>query len=166
MQSITVKQLSKENFEKYGVYTDLMDPMHPFYKRGQPQFYSDLLKVDLGKHTGASISVGIEKKRSKNTIEFAEFHRYTGEGMMALNDDVIIYLAPATGKKVPPFSYFEAFYIPKGVFVSIKAGIWHGCQLPVKQETVYNMIVLPELTYANDMYCYFFKEEEKISIRL
>lgn len=164
MDDIHVRPLTQESFQEYGRFVDLMNPRNSLYKQGEPQFYSDLQKVSMGTRTEISVSVGAEMKRSENLIQFAEFHSYSEEGMLALDGDVIIYTAPATRKKIPPFLNFQAFYVPRGVFVVLKTGIWHGCQLPVQNQIVHNMILLPELTYANDTYCYYFKEDEQIKI--
>lgn len=164
MQHIEIKTLDIEAFGRYGSFANLLKPLSPLYEKGEPQFYSDLLNIDLGGSTGASISVGLEKHRDKNIIEFAEFHRFTSEGILPLDGDVILYLAPATGKEQPPFSCFEAFYIPRGTFVLLNQGVWHGCQFPVTEEYVRNLIVLPRCTYMNDTYVYSFREDEKISI--
>lgn len=164
MEKVIVKELSHDAFRPYGEYCDLLNPRNPLYAQGQPQFYSDIQRINTEIAGGLSVSVGLENKRESNMIEFAEFHSHTDEGMLPLDGDVIVYFAPATGKKLPPFSNFEAFLIPAGTFITIRQGVWHGCQLPVEKETVRSLILLPEMTYANDTYCYFFEKDQRICI--
>ncbi len=164
MKKIQVKELSLENFGQYGSFTDILNPRHPFYKEEQLQFYPDKTQINLGNSTSASISVSLEEKRRENVIEFAEIHHNTGEGMVCLDDDVIIYCAPATGREEVPLDYMEAFYVPKGVLVTLKMRVWHGSQFPVNQEKAHIIIILPEKTYAKDCICKFLEPEKQIEI--
>lgn len=164
MKTIHVQQLTNDNFRLYGSFTNLLEPTHPFFKKGQPQFYSDLISAQLSENT-VSLSVCLEEKREKNIIEFAEIHNHTEELMIPLSGDVIIYCAPPTETSDVPFDYLEAFYIPKGTAVKLHRGVWHGCQFPVTDQYVQILCLLPERTYANDCFCYFFKEEEQILVQ-
>lgn len=164
MKKIEVQPLTTAAFQPYGDFRNLLEPKCCLYENGQPQFYSDLQRIYLGGNTNVAVSVGLEQKREENIIEFAEFHSKTDEAMLPLDGDVIVYFAPAMGKKMPPFEKFEAFLIPKGTLVTVRQGVWHGCQLPVQNEYVRSLILLPPMTYANDTYCYFFEEEQKIWI--
>lgn len=163
MKQIHALPLTAENFDEYGSFTDLLDPRHPFHTPGQPQFYPDRDILRLGGNE-IGISVGIEARRERNVIEFAEFHHHTGEGILCLDDDIIIYCAPATETPEVPFAYLRAFQVPRGTMVCLKPGVWHGCQFPVNKEMAHTLILLPERTYAKDCVCIFFENEDKIEI--
>ena len=50
----------------------------------------------------------------------------TWEGIVALDDDMIIHVAPASaGAPVPELT--RAFIVPKGTMVKINTAIWHLC---------------------------------------
>lgn len=163
MKEIRLTKLTKENFEEYGTYTDLLNPRHPFYEAGQPQFYPDRTTVAIGKEGNLGISVSQEFKRD-NVIEFAEIHQKTEEAMVCLDDDVIIYCAPATETKELPLDYVQAFFIPKGTLVTIKPGVWHGCQFLQNLEVGHVLVLLPERTYAKDCVLVELKEDDQIRI--
>ncbi len=163
MRTITLTELTKENFEEYGTFTDLLNPRHPFYEVGQPQFYPDRTTVNLGKEGALGISVSQEFKR-ENIIEFAEIHQKTDEAFVCLDDDVIIYCAPASESEKIPLEYVQAFYVPKGTLVTIKQGVWHGSQFLQNQEVGHVLVLLPERTYAKDCIFTELGEDEQIKI--
>lgn len=165
MKVIKAKPLTKESFAEYGTFVDLMHPLHPFYKPGQPQFYPDRTTVNIGNEGSVGISISQEFKRG-NVIDSAEYHQNTEEGMLCLDDDVIIYCAPATQKPEVPFDYIEAFFVPKNVLVTLKPGVWHGCQFLQNLDVGHVLILLPERTYAKDCVVVQFTEEEKIKVEL
>lgn len=164
MKTIQAKKLTVEGFARYGSFVDLLHPTSPLIPKGQPEFYSDLIFAELGGETTVALSVGLEERRQDNIIEFCEFHRKTGEGIVPLDGDVIIYCAPPTEKETPPFEHIEAFLVPAGTAVTLRRGVWHGTQFPVSQQRVSTLILLPERTYAEDCVLYFFAEEEKIRV--
>ena len=91
----------------------------------------------------------IEVKKDDRIVKCAEYHTTTWEGIVALDDDMIIHVAPASaGTPVPQLA--KAFLVPKGSMVKINAAIWHLCPLPANNEVLHAMIILPECTYAND----------------
>ena len=165
MKTITAQPLRCEDFREYGEYTDLCDPRHPFRAEAEPQFYPDRAVLRLGDEGPAGISVSIEAKRAENVIEFAEFHQNTGEGLLCLDDDVIIYCAPASDTAEVPLDYLRAFYVPRGTFVCLKPGVWHGCQFPVHEKLAHILIVLPERTYARDCTCVYLQDGQKLLVR-
>lgn len=164
MKTICATPITVENFKEYGSYTDLLNPEHPFCAPGQPQFYPDRELLRLG-DTSVGISVCLETKKERNVIEFAEFHHNTGEGILCLDDDILFYCAPATETAEVPLEHLKAFLVPKGTFVCLKPGVWHGCQFPVSKEAAHILIVLPERTYAKDCICIFFEDADKIEIQ-
>ena len=87
--------------------------------------------------------------KDERIVKAAEYHTTTWEGIVALDDDMIIHVAPASaGAPVPELT--RAFIVPKGTMVKINAAIWHLCPLPLNNEVLHAMIILPECTYAND----------------
>lgn len=45
---------------------------------------------------------------------------------------------------------FEAFLVPKGTVVRLKAGVLHGTQFPVDRDDATVIVMLPERTFATD----------------
>ena len=74
-----------------------------------------------------------------------------------------IAVAPASaGAPVPELT--RAFIVPKGTMVKINAAIWHLCPLPLNNEVLHAMIILPECTYANDCTVVDFEEKDWFKI--
>lgn len=85
--------------------------------------------------------------------------------ILPLNDDMIIHVAPASaGTPVPELT--QAFVVPRGTLVKINTAIWHMAPLPVHEEELQAMIILPECTYANDCTVVDYPEEEWIRIEV
>jgi ureidoglycolate lyase len=93
-----------------------------------------------------------------------EYHTFTGEGILPLDGDIYVHLAPPTPKGVIPMDKVEAFFVPKGTLLSIRMGVWHGAPFAAGSEPVNVMCVLPERTYANDGYFHMVPEDEQIKI--
>lgn len=164
MKQIVSKIITAENFQEYGTIFNVLDPRHPMRKIGEPQFYPDRAVITVGSSPRIGMSACIETRREKNVIEFAEIHHKTGEGMISLEDDVIIYTAPATEEDIVPLDYIEAFRVPRGTLVTLHPGIWHGCQFPISSDKVHVLIILPERTYADDCFIQMLNETEQIEI--
>ena len=85
--------------------------------------------------------------------------------ILPLNDDMIVHVAPASaGTPVPELT--KAFIVPKGTLVKIHTAVWHLAPLPVHEEELQALIILPECTYANDCTVVDFKEEDQFIIEL
>ena len=101
--------------------------------------------------------------KDERIVKAAEYHTTTWEGIVALDDDMIIHVAPASaGAPVPELT--RAFIVPKGTMVKINAAIWHLCPLPLNNEVLHAMIILPECTYANDCTVVDFEEKDWFKI--
>ena len=105
----------------------------------------------------------IAVRKDERIIKAAEYHTTTWEGIVALDDDMIIHVAPASGG-VPVPELAKAFIVPKGCMVKINAAIWHLCPLPLNNEELHAMIILPECTYANDCTVVAFEEKDWFKI--
>jgi ureidoglycolate lyase len=132
-------------------------------------FFPDLIKLDFGGQTLPTISVCQVKKAEKNIVSFMEAHRYTCEGLVPLDGDIIIFVGPPPFGDPPQFSVkaLEAFIVPRGSFVKINPLIVHGTQYPVGVEEAHIICMLPGRTFANDMLaCMVEKDEDKAEIVL
>ena len=84
----------------------------------------------------------IAVRKDERIVKMAEYHTTTWEGIVALDDDMIIHVAPASaGTPVPELT--KAFLVPKGCMVKINAAIWHLCPLPVNYVVLHSIIFYP-----------------------
>jgi ureidoglycolate lyase len=154
MYQIKVQQLSPEKFRKYGVYQNLLDNASLAENSIIPQgFFADLLTLDFGSTTLPTVSVCHVKKAEKNIIAFLEAHKYTCEGLLPIDADVVIFVGSPLGEEMGKFSVkqLEAFYVPKGTFVKLNPLIVHGSQYVVDAEEAHILCMLPGRTFNNDM---------------
>ena len=162
MKKLIAKPLTKENFQKYGEFQNLLDDESLAKKSIFPQgFFADVIKLDFGTTTLPTISVCQVKKQEKNVIRMLEAHKYTCEGLLPLDADVIIFVGrPLPGRKFS-VDTVEAFVVPKGTFVRLDPLILHGTQFPVDADTAHIVCMLPGRTFMNDMMAEFLPEEDQ-----
>ena len=79
-----------------------------------------------------------------------------------MDDDAVINVAPPSKKPVPELT--EAFIVPKGTIVKLNVGVWHLAPIPVNNEIMHVMIVLPERVYANDCTVVQYELDDQIEI--
>ena len=60
----------------------------------------------------------------------------------------------------------EAFIVPKGTLVKLNTGVWHLAALPVHNDVLHVMIILPERVYANDCTVCDYPEDRQVEILL
>jgi ureidoglycolate lyase len=146
----TIKELSLQGFNRYGTFADMVGSES--FKKGKSaiKFFPDMVQLNLGSGSIASFSVCRVEKRPP-LVNVSEYHSYTGEGILPLDGDVCIHVAPAPwpGSPVSAESV-EIFRVAKGTLVSLKPGVWHHAPFAMGTECVNVLIVLPERTYAND----------------
>lgn len=158
MRQIKAKQITAENFKEFGSFTDLLNPTG--YSLGD--FYQDRLKMHNSGSMQTAFSPLLVHKPEKMIVTTAEYHNYTQEGVLCLDDDVIVHVAPAGKDPVPELT--EAFLVPKGTMVLLNTGVWHLSAIPVNKETAHVLIVLPERTYLNDCVVVEYPEENWVEI--
>lgn len=155
--------VNREAFAPYGVYYDMLRPDGYALEGEIHKFYPDRISESAVTRIGYSpITV---KKAARMTVKAVEYHTTTPEMILPLNDDMIIHVAPASAG-TPVTGLTEAFIIPRGALVKINTAIWHLAPLPVHEEELHAMIILPECTYANDCTVVELKEEEQFEIVL
>ena len=113
MYTIKAKQLTAEAFRKYGTYQNLLDNEEMKKNSIFPEnFFADLVTLDFGTSTLPTISICHVKKQEKNIVAFLEAHKFTCEGLLPLDGDVIIFVGSPMGDKFS-VENLEAFYVPK-----------------------------------------------------
>jgi ureidoglycolate lyase len=164
MKTINVQKLSQEAFRQYGTFQNLLDneglAAASVNKRG---FFADVITLNFGNTTLPAVSVCPVNKEEKNIIAFMEAHRYTCEGLLPLDADVIIYVGRVMRGELSPET-IEAFYVPQGTFVKLDPLILHGRQFVMKAEEAHILCLLPQRTFHNDMMAKFLEEKDQIEI--
>lgn len=160
MRTIKAQPITVEGFKPFGNFTDLMNPEG--YSLGD--FYQDRVPMHVSGNMQITFSPLIIRKPEKMIVDAAEFHNTTQEGVLCLDDDVVIHVAPAGKEPVPELT--EAFLVPKGTLVCLNTGVWHLSAIPVNQEIAHVLIVLPERIYNNDCIVVNYPEEKQVEIVL
>jgi ureidoglycolate lyase len=97
-------------------------------------------------------------------VDVTEYHTATGEGILPLDADALIHVAPATAPGDVPADRVEIFRVPKGTFVSLRPGVWHHAPFAHGSDVANVLIVLPERTYANDCIVQELAEEQQVEV--
>ena len=163
MRTIQVEPLTHEAFAPFGQFSKMESPEGYALCGELHQFFPDRLTADCTHRVGYSPI--LVKKPEKMIITQQEYHTTTWEMILPLNDDMIIHVAPASAG-APVGHLSQAFVIPKNTMVKINAAIWHLAPLPVNQEQLTAMIILPECTYANDCTVVDLPEDQQFEIVL
>jgi ureidoglycolate lyase len=164
MKTVQIQELSIETFLPYGTYVQHIDPNTT--KMGAPpvEFYRDMVQLNLGGHSIASLSTCRVEKRDL-VIGFSEHHSSSGEAILPLDNDILIHVAPATSPRTGvPVDDIQVFYVPKGTAVCLRPGTWHGAPFTANDEPANVLIVLPERAYANDFVAVRHEAEDQIQI--
>ena len=160
MRTIQAKPITVEGFQAYGGFTDLMNPTG--YSLGD--FYQDRLRMSVSGNMQMAFSPLLVRKPDRMIVDSAEFHNTTQEGILCLDDDVVLHVAPAGKEPAPELT--EAFLVPKGTMVCLNTGVWHLSAIPVNKETAHVLIVLPERIYNNDCVVVQYPKEQQMEIVL
>jgi ureidoglycolate lyase len=164
MRKIRVKELDRDSFDVYGSYQCMINPGTEKIGEEPIEFFRDMVQLNLGSVSSASISVCRVQKRPF-VINMVEYHDGSSEGILPLDGDIIIHVAPATPPDKIPLDRFEAFRVPAGTFVALRAGVWHHAPYALGSDAVNVLIVLPERAYALDCAALEIPEKEQIGIQ-
>ena len=163
MKTVKVEALTNEAFAPFGQFYTMDAPTGYPLSGELHRFFPDRLIASQG--TNVAYSPILVKRPDVMKITAIEYHTTTSELIMPLNDDMIIHVAPASAG-APVGHLSQAFVIPKNTMVKINAAIWHLAPLPVHQERLTAMIILPECTYANDCTVVDLPEDQQFEIVL
>jgi ureidoglycolate lyase len=164
MRKTKIRELTVEGFLPYGTYANLINPVSE--KLGSPpiEFFRDMAQQDLGKTGSASFSTCRVEKREM-VIDATEYHTQTAEGVLPIDNDILIHVAPATPPDgIVPIDKIVVFRIPKGVMVVIRPGVWHHAPFTAGDTPANVLIVLPERAYANDCRVFQLEKDDRIRI--
>lgn len=165
MKTIQAKPLTADAFAKYGSFVNLLDDGELATRSVFPQnFFADVLTLNFGTTTLPSVSVCQVRKQERNVIRALECHKFTCEGLLPLDGDVVIFVGtPAPGAAFSTDTV-EAFLVPQGTFVKLNPLILHGTQFPVREGLTHVLCMLPERTFMNDMLMERLSEEQQAEV--
>ena len=147
-QTVQIETLEPTRFAPFGSYTNLIQPVGPQIGSSPITFYRDMLPLELAGKTPSFCVCRIEPRAG--VIDVMEYHSNTGEGILPLDGDVFVQVAPATPRDAAfPADEVRVFRVPLGTMLCLRPGVWHHAPF-VLEGTVNVLIVLPERTYAND----------------
>ena len=160
MKTIKAKPITAENFSYYGQFTDLLNPSG----YSLDDFYHDRVRMGVSGNFAVAFSPLTVHKQDPMIVSQAEYHNTTQEGILCLDDDFVLHVAPPSKNPVPDKT--EAFIVPKGTLVCINLGVWHLSAMPLHLDTAHVLIILPERTYLNDCIVIDYPEEDHVKIEL
>lgn len=161
MRKIKVEELTREAFAPFGAYYDFANPDGYALTGEIHRFYPDRLRDAYLGHAGFSALT--VRKPERMVVRSIEYHTRSAEIVLPLNDDAVLHVAPASNG-VPVTELAKAFLVPKNTMVQLNPGVWHLCALPVREQVLQALIVLPECTYANDCTVVELSDEQAFEI--
>jgi len=164
MRTVRVEKLSADEFLPFGVYANYLNPRAEKIGAAPIEFFRDMAQQTLGEASNVSFSTCLVKQRPL-IIDVTEYHSKTGEGILPLDNDVLMHVAPATpADGQAPLDKIRVFSVPQGTLVVLRPGVWHHAPFTVNSTPTNVLIVLPERTYANDCVVVNLAEENQIKI--
>ena len=121
MREVKAVKINAADFAPYGTFCNMTEPEGYPLSGEIHKFYPDRIS---GTCVGSIAFSPIAVRKDDRIIKMAEYHTTTWEGIVALDDDMIIHVAPASGGTPVP-ELAKAFIVPKGCMVKINAAIWH-----------------------------------------
>lgn len=91
MREVKAVTITKEEFAPYGTFYDMTHPDGYPLQGEIHKFYPDRIS---GTAMGSMAFSPIEVKKDDRIVKCAEYHTTTWEGIVALDDDMIIHVAP------------------------------------------------------------------------
>ena len=163
MRTVQVQELQLETFLPFGFYANMIDPDTETIGAPPIEFCRDMLQLDLGGAGHVSFSTCRVEPRDL-MIDVSEYHSSAGEGVLPLDNEVLMHVAPATPPGEVPYDKFEVFRVPQGTMVVLRPGVWHHGPLSTNGKPANMLIALPERLYANDCHVVEFEEQDRIKI--
>jgi ureidoglycolate lyase len=165
MTTVTVRELELAAFEPYGTFTQMVDNPRILAALPRPVvFRPDMIQLPLADSSTASFSICRVEPREL-VITGGEYHDHASEGILPLDTDILIHVAPPTHPRVGiPVDQFEVFRVPMGTMVVLRPGTWHGAPYVSGNKPANVLVVLPVRTYAVDSTSLRLEPEQQIGI--
>ncbi len=163
MNTVSPQKLSFESFKKYGCFQNMIDPNEVQIGSAPLEFFRDMVPLRLDSGRIPMISVNRVEKREL-IINVCEYHDCTAEGVMPIDGDVLMFVAPATPGGEFDSESVEVFEVPKGTFIALNPGVWHHGCFAINSDSVNILIALPERTYQVDCIVKELSSEEHLQI--
>jgi len=164
MKAARIEELSLKEFQPFGFYANHIDPKTEKIGKPPVEFLRDMVQLDLGSASIASFSTCRVEKR-EFVIDVSEYHSSVGEGILPIDNDILIHVGPATPPNSGvPLDKIRVFRVPKGTLVVLRPGVWHHAPFTINDSPANVLIVLPERTYANDCHVTEIHDEDRIKI--
>jgi ureidoglycolate lyase len=164
MYQVKVKELTLESFQKFGSFANMLNPNAVKLGTAPVEFFRDMILLNLGRATAVSFSTCRVSKRPL-IVKDLELHTFCQEGILPLDDEVLIGLAPATANGDLPWNRIEAFHVPQGTLVTLRPGVWHCGPFAAQADSVNVLIALPERAYANDCHVVAISSDKQCEIK-
>ncbi|MEF9972867.1 MAG: ureidoglycolate lyase [Clostridia bacterium] len=165
MREIKAIPITNENFRPYGAFASMSAPSGNCFPGMDSTFYPDSVMLSVSGREQIAFSPLTVNKSAEMLVTKSEYHDHTGEGIYFIDDDAVIHVAPPSNRQIVP-SKTEAFIVPQGTIVKLNVGVWHLSPLPLHNNVLHLMIIMPERVYANDCVVCEFPESEYIKIVL
>lgn len=165
MKKIKAISITNETFLPYGYIANIAEPSK-YYGIGESPtaFHRDIVLAPNA--NSAPIAFGSLKiDMRKYIIKDVEYHTYACEVMMPLDDDIMLYVGPASNDVIES-EKLKAFVIPKGTLIVLRAGTWHGAPCPLHNNSSIVLVCLPERAYINDTKKYFLENKDFIEVTI
>ena len=160
LKTIKAVPITQQAFAPFGDFASVTEP--DGYHLGG--FYNDQVVMPISEGRALGLSPLIQQKPERMLVTKAEFHDTTGEGMVMMDDDMVLHVAPAGNCPVPELT--QAFLVPQGTVVFLKIGVWHCGAFPVHKQQAHLLILLPERIYRTDCTVVEYDPADQIEIVL
>ena len=159
-KSIIPKEISKENFSKFGDVISIngLKPLN--INNGYAKRYDDIANLNTSKDNGeTTISIFSALKRSfPMKIEMMEKHPLGSQAFIPMKETTFLVLVAPEGTR-PNIEKIESFIIPKGIGINYKPGTWH---FPLISTENTNFLVIDRKGKGENLIVHKFEKENII----
>ncbi len=159
-KSIIPKEISKENFSKFGDVISIngLKPLN--INNGYAKRYDDIANLNTSMENGkTTISIFSALKRSfPMKIEMMEKHPLGSQAFIPMKETTFLVLVAPEGTR-PNIEKIESFIIPKGIGINYKPGTWH---FPLISTENMNFLVVDRAGPGNNLVVEDLNKEEII----
>ncbi|MDR7869293.1 MAG: hypothetical protein RIN55_00440 [Tissierellaceae bacterium] len=164
MREIKIKQLTKESFERYGSYINLIDNDRAKLGNTPNEYYRDLMPSYIGETVSSGAICRV--KNMPMIIKEVEYSDTFEKTMLPLDGDIVIFVGDGIAQGDPiPLDKLEAFLVPQYTLVKLRIGVWHHAPFAHNELSHTNVLIMSRPRfYVNDIFATDLSEEDFIKI--